>query len=219
MVFTTPEPSAPRLAFPGIFCQFTCMMRVIGVLFHRRGELLHAGRRLFNRRRLLLSTGREIGVTRGDLAGSPVDLLRPCRTVPTVVTSACCIVCRSRVRRPISLRPVGSSGMVKSPFAIFSIRVAARWSGFITVRRSTTKGDHRQRQRRAKRAEHKHQPQPGAGVSLRRQRVGAFGAFLSPQQHRVIGIVQRTRGLIFVVNNGFKHAVLAYFSIGCIPAM
>ena len=28
----------------------------------------------------------------------------------------------------------------------------------------------------AKRAEHKHQPQPGAGVSLRRQRVGAFGA-------------------------------------------
>ncbi|ODP79280.1 hypothetical protein A9502_30680 [Klebsiella pneumoniae] len=35
-------------------------MRVIGVLFHRRGELLHAGRRLFNRRRLLLSTGSEL---------------------------------------------------------------------------------------------------------------------------------------------------------------
>ena len=33
------------------------MMRVIGVLLHRRGELLHAGRRLFDGRRLLFGSG------------------------------------------------------------------------------------------------------------------------------------------------------------------
>ena len=188
------------------------MMRVIGVLFHRRGELLHAGRRLFNRRRLLLGTGREIGVTRGDLAGSTVDLLRP---LPHGAHG-----CHQRVLHRLQIARqaanfAASGRFVRHGQIAFCDIFDTRSGSLERVYHRTAqhhKGDHRQRQRKAKRAEHKHQPQPGAGVSLCRQRVGAFGAdFYRLQQHRVIGIVQRTRGLIFVVNNGFKHAIFGIF--------
>lgn len=91
------------------------MMRVIGVLFHRRGELLHAGRRLFQSGCLLFGTGRKIVVAHRDFTRAGIDGIRPSRTLATVSISERCIWSTLVASSVISLRPETVSVFVRSP--------------------------------------------------------------------------------------------------------
>ncbi len=74
------------------------------------------------------------------------------------------------------------------------------------------KGDYRQHQRQTKGTDHEHQPHLGAGMRLFGQHIGTVGTDLDRlEQNHVIGIIQRTRRLIFMVDDGFKHAVFGIF--------
>ena len=53
------------------------LARILGVLFHRCGQLLHAGCRLFQRSGLLLGARREIVIAGSDFAGTAIDGIGP----------------------------------------------------------------------------------------------------------------------------------------------
>ena len=144
------------------------MMGVIGVLFHRRSKLFHAGGGLLDGGSLLLGAGREIGVTGRDLAGAAVNLLRPLthgadRFFKRVLHGLQIPRQAANFAAPghvVRHRQVALSDILdtfRCPLQRIDYRAAQH-----------DKGHRRQHQRQRKRAHHKHQAQLRAAVRLRR---------------------------------------------------
>ncbi len=193
-----------------IFRQLAGMVRVIGVLFHGCGELLHAGRRLLNGRGLLLGTGREIGVACGDFAGATIDLFRPLTHGTDGILQR--VLHGLQVARQAANFAASGHIVRHGQVAFGDIFNAFRGALQRGDHRATQhdKGHGRQHQRQGKRAHHKHQAQLCAAVCLNRQGVRALGADLYRlQQHGVVGVIQRAGAFVFMVNDGFKHAVFS----------
>ncbi|MNS82474.1 hypothetical protein D3C71_814550 [compost metagenome] len=188
------------------------MMGIIGVLFHGRGQLFHTGGSLFNRSRLLLSTGREIGVTGGYLAGTTINLLCPLTHSAYGVDQRVLHGLQIAGETPnfAATGQIVRHRQIALRNLLDATRRALQWMNHGTAQHH--EGHRSQHQRQCKRSNHKHQAELGTFMGVGRQRIGAVGTDLNRlQQNFIVAIVQRTGGFILMIDDGFKHTVFGIF--------